>query len=120
MLLGTLLVVGGLIVLSGGPGLPGIVNDPAGDPPIGGWAVGAGLLIAVIACWGVWTGWSMRRLTRGAYISAFFFCGLWVVVGVVWVRNATTPLPGLVDIIVNAVILGGLVASSSSRAAFRR
>ncbi len=119
MLLGTLLVVGGLIVLSGGTGLPGIVNDPAGDPPISGWVVGAGLLIVVIACWGVWTAWSMRRLTRRGYISALLFCGLWVVLGVVWVRIASTPLPGLVVTVVNAVILGGLVASSASRAAFR-
>ncbi len=119
MLLGVLLVVGGLVVLSGGTGLPGIVNDPAGDPPIGGWVVGAGLLIALIACWGVWTARAMRRLTGGAYISALLFCGLWVVLGVVWVRIASTPLPGMVDIVVNAVILGGLVASSASRAAFR-
>lgn len=118
MLLGALLVVGGLIVLSGGSGLPGIVNDPVGDPPIGGWAVGSGIVITVIANWGIWAGWSMRRPTRGAYISALFFCGVWIVLGVVWVTLATTPIPGMVVIAVNAVILVGLVAPSSSRAAF--
>lgn len=117
-LLGALLVVGGLIALSGGSGLPGIVNDPVGDPPIGGWAVGSGLVITVIAGWGIWTGWSMRRLTTGAYISALLFCGVWIVLGVVWVSIATTPIPGMVVITVNAVILVGLVAPPASRAAF--
>jgi hypothetical protein len=119
MVLGALLVVGGLIVLAGGSGLPGVVNDPAGDPPLGGWVVGAGLLIAVIASWGFWTSWSMRKLTRGARISTLIFCGTWMVLGVIWIRIATTPLPGMVVIAVNAAILVGLVAPSSSRAAFR-
>jgi hypothetical protein len=119
MLLGALLVVGGLIVLSGGSGLPGIVNDPAGDPPIGGWAFGSGIVITVIASWGIWTGWSMRRLTGGAYISALLFCGVWIVLGVVWVTIATTPIPGIVVTAVNVVILVGLIGPSSSRAALR-
>jgi hypothetical protein len=119
MVLGARLVVGGLIVLAGGSGLPGVVNDPAGDPPLGGWVVGAGLLIAVIASWGFWTSWSMRKLTRGARISTLIFCGTWMVLGVIWIRIATTPLPGMVVIAVNAAILVGLVAPSSSRAAFR-
>jgi hypothetical protein len=116
MLLGTLLVVGGLIVLRGGSGLPGIVNDSVGDPPIGGWAVGSGIVITAIACWGIWTGWSMRRLTRGAHISALLFCGVWIVLGVLWMTIATTPIPGMVVIAVNAVILVGLIAGPRSRA----
>lgn len=119
MLVGALLVIGGLIVLSGGSGLPGIVNDPAGDPPLGGWIVGSGLLVAVVASWGIWTGLSMRRLTRRSYICALIFCGIWIVLGAVWVRIATTPIPGIVVIVMNAFILVGLVAPSSSRAAFR-
>jgi hypothetical protein len=118
MLLGVLLVVGGLNVLTGGNGLPGIVNDPVGDPPIGGWAVGSGIVITVIASWGIWTGWSMRRPTRAAYISALVFCGVWTVLGMVWVTIATTPIPGGVVMAMNAVILVGLVAPSSSRVAF--
>jgi hypothetical protein len=118
MLLGALLVVGGLIVLSGGSGLPGIVNDPVGDPPIGGWAIGSGIVITVIASWGIGTGWSMRRLTRGAYISALLFCGVWIVLGVVWMSIATTPIPGIVVITVNVVILVVFVAPPASRTAF--
>jgi hypothetical protein len=118
MLLGALILIGGVIVLAGGSGLPGIVNAPAGDPPIGGWVVGAGLLTALIASWGIRTGWSMRRPTRGAYISALVFCGTWIVLGIVWICIATTPIPGIVVIAVNALILVGLVAPSSSRAAF--
>jgi hypothetical protein len=119
MLLGTLLVVGGLIVLGGGSGLPGIVNDPAGDPPIGGWVVGVGIVIAVIAGWGLWTGWSMRRRTTGVYLSALVFCGVWIVLGQLLVTIATTPIPGIVTVTLNAAILVGLVAPSSSRDAFR-
>lgn len=112
MVLGALLVVGGLIVLAGGSGIPGVVNDPAGDPPLGGWIVGTGLLVAVIASWGLWTAWSMRRSTRGARISALIYCGTWMVLGVIWLRIATTPIPGIVVIVVNAAILAGLVAPS--------
>lgn len=61
----------------------------------------------------------MRRLTRGAYVSALLFCGVWIVLGVLWLSIATTPIPGTVTIMLNAVILFGLVAPSSSRAAFR-
>jgi hypothetical protein len=93
MLVGTLLVVGGLVVLSGGSGLPGIVNDPVGDPPIGEWVVGAGTVIALIASWGMWTGWSMRRLTRGPYISALLFCGVWIILGLLRASIATSPVP---------------------------
>jgi hypothetical protein len=120
LVVSTLLIVGGLIVLSGGSGLPGIVNDPAGDPPIGGWAVGVGIVAALTAGWGLWTGWSMRRLTRGISISALVYCVVWIVVGLLLVRIATTPIPGIVAVTVNAVIFVGLLAPSSSRATFRR
>lgn len=121
LLLGTLAIVGGLIVLKGGSGLPGIVqsSDPGFGPPIGRLTLGVGIVITVIASWGLWTGWSMRRLTRGAYISALLFCGVWIVLGVFWLSIATTPIPGMVTIMLNAVILLGLGAPSSSRAAFR-
>jgi len=121
LLLGTLLIVGGVIVLSGGIGIPGIVHidDPGFAPGIGQLTLGAGAVIAVMAAWGLWTGWSMRRLTRGAYISALLFCAVWIVLGLVWVSIATTPIPGAVTITLNAVILVGLGAPSSSRAAFR-
>jgi hypothetical protein len=102
-------------------GIPGIVHidDPGFAPGIGQLTLGAGAVIAVMAAWGLWTGWSMRRLTRGAYISALLFCAVWIVLGLVWVSIATTPIPGAVTITLNAVILVGLGAPSSSRAAFR-
>jgi hypothetical protein len=116
MVLGALLVVGGLIVLAGGNGIPGVVNDPAGDPPLGGWVVGTGLLVAVIASWGLWIAWSMRRETRGARISALIYCAIWMILGVIWICIATSPIPGFVVIAVNAAILVGLLAPSSWRA----
>jgi hypothetical protein len=119
IVLGMLLIVGGLIVLSGGSGLPGIVNDPTGDPPIGGWVVGVGVLVAVVAIWGTWTGWSMRHLTRGAFISALLFCGALIVLGLIWISIATSLIPGTITITLNGVILVGLAGPASSRAAFR-
>jgi hypothetical protein len=119
MILGTLLIVGGLIVLSGGSGLPVIVNAPTDDPPIGGWGLGVGVLVAVIASWGIWTGWSMRHLTRGTFISALLFCGAWIVFGLIWISIATSLIPGMITITLNGVILVGLAGPASSRAAFR-
>lgn len=120
LLLGTLLVVGGLIVLRGGSGLPGIVNDPPGDPPIGGWVVGVGIVIATMGGWGLWTVGSRWLLTRTTFISALLFCVVWIAIEVLFVRIATTPIPGIVTVTVNAVIFIALVSPSSSRATFRR
>jgi hypothetical protein len=119
LLLGTLLIVGGVIVLSGGIGIPGIVHidDPGFAPGIGTLTLGAGMVIAAMAGWGLWTGWSMRQPTRGAYISALLFCAVWIVIGLVWVTVATTPIPGAITITLNGVILVALVTPSASRAA---
>jgi hypothetical protein len=46
------------------------------------------------------------------------FCLVWIAVGLLLVRIATTPIPGIVTVGVNAAIFIGLVAPSSSRAAF--
>lgn len=121
LLLGTLLLVGGVIVLSGGIGIPGIVHidDPGFAPGIGRLTLGAGMVVAVMASWGIFTGWSMQRLTKRTYGSALLFCGVWIVLGFVWISIATTPIPGTATIALNTVILVGLVAPSSSRAAFR-
>ncbi len=116
MVIGALLVIGGVIVLAGGNGLPGFVNDPAGDPPLGGVVVGVGMLVTVIATWGLWTAWSMRRPTKGARISELIYCGTWTILGVIWIRIATTAIPGFVVIAVNAAILVGLLVPSPSRA----
>ncbi len=107
MLIGILLVMGGLIVLSGGSGLAGVVSDPVGDPRIGGWVVGTGIVIGVIAIWGVGTVWAMRRQTRAPYTSALLFSGVWIVLGIFWIVIGSTPIPGVLTIAVNLVILFG-------------
>jgi len=121
LVLGTLLIVGGLIVLNGGGGVPGLVHsdEPGFALGIGRLTVGLGGLVAVLASWGIWTGWAMRRLTTGVFISAVLYCAVWIVVGLVWVSIATTPIPGMITLIVNAAILLGLAGWSSSRRAFR-
>jgi hypothetical protein len=121
LLLGTLVIVSSLLLLSGASGdtVGVITNVEPGFGAIGWIFLGLGVVLAVIASWGIWAWWSMRRLTRGAYVSALLFGAAWIVLGLVWVRFATTPIPGMVTITVNALILVGLAGTPSSRAAFR-
>ena len=108
MLIGILLVMGGLIVLSGGSGLAGVVERPGwrssnrrmgrrhghrdrGDRDLGRRdGVGA-----------------MRRQTRAPYTSASLFSGVWIVLGIFWIVIGSTPIPGVLTIAVNLVILLG-------------
>ncbi|MFZ0995293.1 MAG: hypothetical protein WAO09_04850 [Candidatus Dormiibacterota bacterium] len=121
LLLSTVVILSSLLLLSGASGdsVGVITNVEPGMGPVGWIILGVGLVLAVIAGWGIWSWRSMRRLTRGAYISAVLFGAAWICLGLVWVRYATTPIPGMAIITVNAVMLVGLAGPSSSRAAFR-
>ena len=121
LLLGTVVMVSSLLLLSGASGdTVGVITSV--EPGFGriGWIfLGLGVVIAVIASWGIWSWRSMRRLTRGAYMSALLYGAAWICLGLVWVRFATSPIPGIVIITVNAMLIFGLTGPSSSRAAFR-
>ena len=108
-ILGALLVAGGLVVLSGGTGLPGVVNvDESGfGHGIGLWAVAVGIGLLVMGGWGIWSSVTLRRSDRAARVSALAYCGVWAVLGAVWIVVATTPIPGAVTVIVNLLILVG-------------
>jgi hypothetical protein len=43
----------------------------------------------------------------------------WIVLGLMWISNATSLIPGIITITLNGVILVGLAGLASSRAAFR-
>lgn len=121
LLLGTSVIVSSLFLLSGASGdtVGVIAKVEPGFRAIGWIFLGLGVVLVVIASWGIWSWLSMRRLTRGPYISALLFGAAWICLGLVWVRFATTPIPGMVTITVNVVMLFGLAGPSSSRGAFR-
>jgi len=118
-ILGALLVAGGLVVLSGGTGLPGVVNvDESGfGHGIGVWAVAVGIGVLVMAGWGIWSSVALRRSDRAARVSALVYCAVWIVLGAVWIVVATTPIPGAVTVIVNVLILIGCLRWSRAPAA---
>jgi hypothetical protein len=117
-LLGALLIVGGLVVLGGGTGVPGVVNvdEPGFGRGIGAWAAGLGVAVLATGVWGLWLGSAQRRHQRSGRIDALVFCVVWITFGVVWITVATTPIPGAVTIIVNGVTLVGLVMGRRARA----
>jgi hypothetical protein len=43
-------------------------------------------------------------LTTGADIDPLLFCMVWIVIGLVWIRVATSPTPGMVTITANAAL----------------
>jgi hypothetical protein len=117
-ILGVLLVAGGLVVLGGGAGLPGVINvdEPGFGHGIGLWAVAIGIGVLVMSGWGIWTGVGLRRNRRAARVSAFVYCAVWILIGAVWIVAATTPIPGAVTAIVNVLILVGFLAWSRASA----
>ncbi|MFI5285720.1 MAG: hypothetical protein ACHQ4F_05325 [Candidatus Dormibacteria bacterium] len=121
VLLGALLIAGSLIVLHGGTGLPGVVNvdEPGFGSVIAGWAVGAGTAMLGAGVWGIWTARAVHRGAGAARINALSFCCLWIILGFVWIIVATTPIPGAVTIIINALILSGFIGRSPSPATRR-
>lgn len=120
--LGVLLVAGGLVVLSGGTGLPGVVNvdDPGFGHGIGLWSVAVGTGVVLMGGWGIWSSVALRRSERAARVSALVYCAVWTLLGAVWIVVATTPIPGAVTVIANLVILVGCVAWRRAPAASSR
>jgi hypothetical protein len=121
VLLGALLIAGGLVVLRGGTGLPGFISveEPGFGSVVAGWAVGAGGAIVGAGFWGIWTARAVHRGAAAARTNALAFCCLWIILGLVWIVVATTPIPGAVTIVVNALILSGFIWRSPSPATRR-
>ena len=101
---------------------------------VGGTLVVVGVVILIIAIIGIWSGAAMGRLTGGPRATAIVLACLGVVIGVFSVigglrRGATlttgtttlrdTPIPGIVILVVNLLIIWALGFARSARAAFR-
>jgi hypothetical protein len=117
VVLGVLLIIAALIVLGGGGGIAGImhVDAPGFAPGLSAWALGIGITAVTVAAWGLWTALALRRRTRRALIGARIYCCVWIVVGLIWIGIATTPVPGTVTLVVNAVMLVGFAVPGSAR-----
>ncbi len=101
---------------------------------VGGTLVVVGVVILIIAIIGIWSGAAMGRLSGGPRATAIVLACLGVVIGVFSViaglRRGTslttgtttlrdTPIPGIVILVVNLLIIWGVGFTRSARAAFR-
>ena len=122
LILGSALLVSGVMVLRGGGGVPGVIRlgDPGYAWAIGRLAVGVGAVLLALGIWGLWTSWSRRVATRAGYLSALLYSAVGLGLALWWIRLATTPIPGVVTLTINLAIWVGLVGSRSSRATIRR
>jgi hypothetical protein len=101
---------------------------------VGGTLVVIGAVILIIAIIGIWSGAAIGRLTAGPRATAIVLSCLGLVIGILSViaglrRGATlttgtttlrdTPIPGLVILVVNLLIIWSIGFTRSARAAFR-
>jgi hypothetical protein len=136
LLLGVLVVIGGIVVIGVGNSSNFTFN---GGTVSSGSVAGVGILIAVIgviviglSITGIWSGAAMGRLTGGPRVTALVLASLGLLTGIlsavagsqtfVDANNGTTiqstPIPGIVLIVVNALIIWAIGLSGSARAAF--
>lgn len=122
LILGSALLVSGVMVIQGGGGVPGVIRleDQGYAWAIGRLAVGVGAVLLALGTWGLWTSWSKRVATRPGYLSALIYSAVGLGLALWWIRLATTPIPGVVTLTINLAIWLGLVGSRSSRATIRR
>jgi hypothetical protein len=108
-----------------------VVSATAGV--IGGTVLAFAVVILVISIIGIWSGAAMGRLTAGPRVTGIVLASLGLLLGIVGALDATratvhtttgafrgSPIPGIVIIVVNLVILWALGFSGKTRAAFRR
>src|ERR1017187_1375446 len=135
LLLGLLVVVLGIVVITVGNSftINGQANVVSGAASGVGIAVAAGGAILVgLAITGIWSGAAMGRLTAGPRVTGLVLASLGLIIGIlsafggsqtyVDASNGTTfqstPIPGLILIVVNALIIFGIGMSGPARAAF--
>ena len=101
---------------------------------VGGTLVVVGVVILIVAIIGIWSGAAMGRLSGGPRATAIVLACLGLVIGIFSVigglhRGATvttgtttlrdTPIPGIVILVVNLLIIWAVGFARSARAAFR-
>jgi hypothetical protein len=99
---------------------------------IGGTVLAFAVVILVISTIGIWSGAAMGRLTTGPRVTGIVLACLGLLIGIVGAlassRTTTvhtvgtfrgTPIPGIIIVVVNLLILWALGFSGKTRAAFR-
>src|ERR1035437_2640559 len=135
LLLGLLVMILGIVVI--GVGSSFTINGQTTS--LNGAATSVGIAIVVggailvgLAVAGIWSGAAMGRLTAGPRVTGLVLASLGLIIGIlsavggsqtyVDASNGTTfqstPIPGLILIVVNALIIWGIGVSGSARAAF--
>jgi hypothetical protein len=106
-----------------------VVSTAAGA--IGGTVLAFAVVIFVLAIVGIWAGVAMGRLSTGPRVTALVLSTVGLILGILSAlggahsvsSNGTSvsgsPVPGIVLIVVNALIIWALGFSGSARAAFR-
>ncbi|MGO8687839.1 MAG: hypothetical protein ACLQT7_11805 [Candidatus Dormibacteria bacterium] len=106
-----------------------VVSTAAGA--VGGTVIAFAVVIFVLAVVGIWAGAAMGRLSTGPRVTALVLSTLGLILGIlsavsgartVTANGATvhgSAIPGIVLIVVNALIIWALGFSGSARAAFR-
>ncbi|MGA8015890.1 MAG: hypothetical protein WCB85_08245 [Candidatus Dormiibacterota bacterium] len=101
---------------------------------IGGVLIGFGVVVAVLAILGIWSGAAMGRLTGGPRVTGIVLACLGIVIGLFGAIGGSqtftdttsgstirgNPIFGLVLIVLNLIIVWALGFAGSARAAFRR
>lgn len=140
LLLGLLAGVGGALWFAGVRALNLQQYGTAGNgvrlaaDAIGGVLIGFGVVVAVLAILGIWSGAAMGRLTGGPRVTGIVLACLGIVIGIFGaiggsqtVTNTSTgstlrgnPIFELVLIVLNLIIVWAIGFAGSARAAFRR
>jgi hypothetical protein len=130
LLLGVLFIAVGVFVGGATSNLPAGLSGYAGS--VVGVLIVFAVVIMALAALGIWSGIALGKLTGGPRISAIILCALGVIVGLLSLAGGGThttsdgttvtgssPLLGVIIIVVNALIIYGLAFDGHSRAAFR-
>ncbi|MGD0449260.1 MAG: hypothetical protein ABSB36_11765, partial [Candidatus Dormibacteria bacterium] len=105
-------------------------NLSASAGVIGGTILAFAVVLLVVSIIGIWSGAAMGRLTAGPRVTGIVLATLGLLIGIVAAvgRTHTTvhtgtfrasPIPGIIIIVVNLLIIWALGFSGKTRAAFR-
>ena len=108
-------------------------NVSAAAGVVGGTVLAFAVVILVISVIGIWAGAAMGRLTAGPRVTGIVLASLGLLLGIVSALGSArttvhmttgpsfrgSPIPGIIIIVVNLLIIWGLGFSGKTRAAFR-
>jgi hypothetical protein len=105
-------------------------NVSAAAGVVGGTVLAFAVVILVVAIIGIWSGVAIGRLTTGPRVTGIVLASLGLLIGIVSALGTSranvhagtfrgTPIPGIIIIVVNLLIIWALGFSGKTRAAFR-